>query len=89
MHARKPRCCGCRMKTPIDPSKIELPDDRVVAILRGKTIAQRAAIVFECNRTMRLRLAGHLQSRHPDWTDEQIAAEVVRRMLHGQIELAP
>jgi len=71
------------MKTPLDPSNIELPDDRVVAILRGKTIAERAAIVFACNRTMRLRLAGHLRTRHPDWTDEQVAAEIARRMSRG------
>jgi hypothetical protein len=71
------------MKTPLDPSNIELPDDRVVAILRGKTIAERAAIVFACNRTMRLRLAGHLRTRHPDWSDEQVAAEIARRMSRG------
>ncbi|HEX4145054.1 MAG TPA: hypothetical protein VHY91_16225 [Pirellulales bacterium] len=73
------------MKRPIDPRTIELPDDRVVAILRGKAIAERAAIVFACNRTMRLRLAGHLRTRHADWSDEQIAAEIARRMSCGAV----
>ncbi len=73
------------MNPPIDPSQIELPDERVVAILRSKTIAERAAIVFESNRTYRLRLAGHFRTRHPDWAEEQIAAAVARRMSGGAI----
>jgi hypothetical protein len=68
---------------PIAPHQIELLDEATVAALRGKTPAQRLAIAFACNRTMRLRLAGHLKTRHPDWTTEQVQTEVARRMLGG------
>ncbi|MBL8825729.1 MAG: hypothetical protein JNM18_02000 [Planctomycetaceae bacterium] len=68
---------------PIDPQRIEVVDDAMVPVLRAMTIAQRLAIAFDCNETVRLRLAGHLQTRHPDWTPEQIAQEVARRMLNN------
>ena len=58
---------------------IELLDDRVVAVLRGKTVAERVAMVFDAERTMRLLLEAHLCWRHPDWDASQIAAEIARR----------
>lgn len=66
---------------PIDPKRIEVIDDDMVPVLRAMTPAQRLAIAFDCNETMRLRLAGNLMTRHSDWTEEQIALEVARRML--------
>ena len=71
------------MKTPIDPRKIELLDDAMVAVLRTKTPAERLAMAFDCNRTARLVIAGHLRTQHPDWIEAQIQAEVARRMLLG------
>jgi hypothetical protein len=71
------------MSRPLQPHQIELLDDAMVEILRAKTPAERLAMAFDCNRTMRLRMAGHLRTRHPDWTEEQIHAEVARRMLGG------
>jgi len=68
---------------PLAPLSIELLDEATVAVLRGKTPAERLAIAFACNRTMRLRLAGHFKTRHPDWTPEQVQAEVARRMQGG------
>jgi hypothetical protein len=46
---------------------IELLDEAVVEVLRRKTPAERLAMVFAADRTMRLRLEGHLRSCHPDW----------------------
>lgn len=72
------------MKSPsLNAMQIEILDDAVVDVLRRLTPAQRLAAVFDCNRTWRLRLAGHLRTRHPDWSDDQIAAEVARRMARG------
>jgi hypothetical protein len=48
-------------------------------LLRGKTPAQRVAMVFDAERTMRVMLETHLQSRHPQWTPEQVAQEIARR----------
>jgi hypothetical protein len=63
---------------------IELLDEAVVQVLRGKTSAQRVAMIFAANRTMRLRLEGHLRTRHPDWDDLTLAREIARRMLYRQ-----
>jgi hypothetical protein len=67
----------------IDPKRIEVVDPAIAAILRRKTPAQRLAVVFECNRTFRSRLAGHLRTRHPDWDDDAIAREIARRLSRG------
>jgi hypothetical protein len=70
-------------RTPLDPRKIELLDDAMVAVLRTKTPAERLAMAFDCNRTARLIIAGHLRTLHPDWTEPQIQAGVAGRMLDG------
>ena len=71
------------MKWRLDPGQIEVVDDAVAEILHRKTPAERVAMISTCHRTMRLLIEGHLRTRHPDWTDEQIAAEVARRMTRG------
>jgi hypothetical protein len=65
------------------PPCIELLDEAIVAILRRKTPVERGAMIFDANRTMRLRLEAHLRSHHPDWTDQAIAQEIARRMSLG------
>jgi len=67
----------------LDPGQIEVVDDQVAAALKRKTPAERLAMVFEANRTMRALIAGHLHSTHPEWDEDQVQAEVARRMLHG------
>jgi hypothetical protein len=62
---------------------IELLDEAVVEILRKKTPTERVAMIFAANRTMRLRLEGHLRTRHPDWDDQAVAREIARRMSRG------
>jgi hypothetical protein len=59
---------------------IELLDEAIVEVLRKKTPAERLAMVFAANRTMRLRLEGHLRSCHPDWDSETVMQEIARRM---------
>lgn len=71
------------MKRPIDASRIELLDPAIVEILKSKTPAERLAMVFAANRTMRLRLEGHLRTHHPEWSDEEIQCEIAKRMLGG------
>jgi hypothetical protein len=67
----------------VDPSRIEVTDDAVAAILRRKTPAERLAMVFEANRMVRLRIEGHLRTNHSDWSDSEIQQEIARRMLRG------
>lgn len=47
----------------IDPRRIEVLDERVAEILRGKTIAERVALISASNQAMRLRLEGHLRTQ--------------------------
>jgi hypothetical protein len=65
---------------PRNPPSIELLDEAIVQVLRRKTPVERMAMVFAANRTMRLRLEGHLRTRHPDWDDQAIMQEIARRM---------
>jgi hypothetical protein len=65
-----------------DPA-IELLDEAMVEVLRRKTPAERVAMILAANRTMRLRLEGHLRSRHPDWDDRTVIEEIARRMSRG------
>jgi len=62
---------------------VELLDEQIVEALRRKTPAERVAMVFAANRTMRLRLEGHLRSCHPDWDDQTVMREIARRMSRG------
>jgi hypothetical protein len=71
------------MKKTYDFSRLEMPDQRVLDILRTKSVAERFRLANEANKTARALIAGHLKTIHPDWTAEQISAEVARRMLHG------
>jgi hypothetical protein len=66
-----------------DPSRIEVLDEEMAEVLRHKTPAERLQIAFGCNRMARLVIEGHLRTIHPDWTDQQVMAEVARRMLGG------
>lgn len=77
------------MKRPIDPSRIELLDPAIVEILKTKTPAEKLAMVFAANRTMRLRLEGHLRTYHADWGDAQIQQEIARRMSGGATGASP
>jgi len=70
-----------KKRGPPAPRDIELLDDDYVKVLRGKTPTERIAMGLEANRFVRLRLEGHLRTVHPDWSDQQIAAEIARRML--------
>ncbi len=62
---------------------IELLDEDYAKVLRTKTPTERIAMGLELGRMVRLRLEGHLRTIHPDWSDQQIAAEIARRMLYG------
>ncbi len=62
---------------------IELLDEAMVEVLRKKTPAERVAMVFDAERTMRLMLEAHLRWRHPDWDAGQVAREIARRRNLG------
>lgn len=67
----------------IDPRRIEVLDPQVVEILRRQSPAERARRASDSHRFAREAVVSHLRHQHPDWTDEQIHAEMLRRLLGG------
>lgn len=68
-----------------DPSRIEVVDDEMARILRGKTGAERLAIASAMYASARRMLLSHLAVQHPDWSEEQVAREAARRLSHGAV----
>ena len=64
-------------------SRFDVIDDDLAAVLRTKTPAEKVAMVDAANRTARLLAAAGIRHLHPDWTDEQVQAEVIRRVTGG------
>lgn len=64
---------------------IEVVDRETAAILVRKSYAERAAMVASAHRTAKKLLAAGARLRHPEWNEEQVAAEVARLLLHGAV----
>jgi len=60
---------------------IEIVDDRIAALLRRKTPAERIAMILDANDTARSMAAAGIRHRYPEWDEHQLQAEVARRML--------
>ena len=67
----------------LDPRRIEVPDPEMVRVLRAKTGAERIRIVCDMHTAARRMLRASLTARHPEWDEEQLQQEVMRRLLHG------
>ena len=62
------------------PLRIEVIDDDLVNALRDKSPAERIQMIGAANRTARLLAAAGIWYQHPDWTEEQVNIEVIRRV---------
>ncbi|MHC4876295.1 MAG: hypothetical protein ACYTGL_07340 [Planctomycetota bacterium] len=69
------------MKWRLDHGQIEVVDDAIADVLRQKTHAQRVAMVSDAHETARQLVTGGVRDQHPDWNEEQVQAEVARRLL--------
>jgi hypothetical protein len=69
----------------VDWRRIEVVDDVMANILRGKTPAERLQIGFGLWRSAQKLLRGQLASLHPDWDAQRLAREVARRLSHGAV----
>jgi Rv0078B-related antitoxin len=63
----------------------EVLDDRMAAILRTKTPAQRLAIAFDLWSFARMTIRRNLGRQHPEWSEAELVREVARRMSHGAV----
>lgn len=70
------------MKLP-EPFVVEFMDLDMVEMLRSKTTTEKIAMVGAAHRTVKLLMACGIRGTHPDWSDEQIHAEVTRRIFSG------
>lgn len=68
-----------------DPSRGEMVDDAMVAILRRKTEAERLAIAFGMWEFARELISANLRAEHPDWPPERVERETARRLSHGVV----
>lgn len=62
---------------------IEVLDKKMVAIFREKTPAQKVAMVAAAHRTARMLARAGVRHLHPNWSEGQIQAEVLRRLSHA------
>ena len=66
----------------LDAGQIEVVEDRMAEVLRGKTPVQRISIGFGMWDSAKRMLTDHLSSEHPDWSLQRVSREVVRRLSH-------
>jgi hypothetical protein len=67
----------------LDKGQIEVVDAKVAEILKGKTGQERLKMVWDAWSHFNRMTEARLRSTHPEWTEEQIAAEIARRVSHG------
>jgi hypothetical protein len=63
--------------------RIEVIDDDLAEVLRKKTPLERVQMIGAANRTARLLAAAGVRFQHPDWNEEQVQAEVIKRVCGG------
>lgn len=68
---------------PLDPTRFEVVDDDVAAVLRDKTPSQRVEMAFQAEAFARTLTAAGVKSRHPEWNAEEIEQEIARIWLLG------
>ncbi len=61
--------------------RIELPDPRVIESLKRLSSEEIFALIGEANEVARELSAAGIRYANPDWSDDQIRAEVAQRFL--------
>jgi len=63
--------------------RIEIVDEEAAAVLRLKTPAERLEIAFRMWSATRVMLSAVLRQENPGWSDQQLEAEIARRLSGG------
>ena len=58
-------------------------DRQMIEILRSKSTTEKIAMLGAAHRTAKKLVACGIRGMHPDWSDEEVQAEVTRRMFRG------
>jgi hypothetical protein len=64
-------------------SKLDIIDDEMAQVLRGKTPAERLAIAHAMWRHARQMILAVLRRDFPQWSEAEIEREAARRLSHG------
>lgn len=67
----------------LDKGQIEVVDDKVAEILKKKTGQERLKMVWDAWTFFHQSLESYLKGVHPEWTQEQIQKEMVKRVTYG------
>jgi len=62
---------------------VEVIDDQMAAIWRGKSGLEKLQIANGMYRSARTIIRRAVRDQHPSWTEEQVAVEASRRISHG------
>jgi hypothetical protein len=63
----------------------EIISDEMAAVLRAKTPAERFRIACGMWDFARQLIERSSRRKHPEWTDADLKAHVIRRMSHGDV----
>ena len=66
-----------------DRGQIEVLDEALADVIRRKTPAERIEMMAAAHRTARHLIAGGVRQQHPGWDEQQVEAEVRRRLTRG------
>ena len=66
-------------------SQIEVIDKHVAAILRSKTPSQKFADYMSAKRAQKMFMVAGIRQAFPQFNEDEIQREYVRRMLRGSI----
>ncbi len=69
------------------PRGFEVVDDAMAEVLRAKSPAERLAIAHGMWSHASQLLQRVIKAEHPDWTPEQVQAQVAQRLLNGDVDL--
>lgn len=64
----------------IDPRRIEVIDDVTAKIYRGMTPMRKLELLDGMYEFCRTIMGAGVRASHPEWSDSQVEAEVLRRI---------
>jgi hypothetical protein len=73
------------MSMRLDRGQIEVMDDQMAEVLRGKTGAERLWIANGLFKMARQLIEASVRERHPDWDEPRIQREIARRISRGAV----
>lgn len=67
----------------LDRGQIEVVDDKIAEILKTKSGQERLNMVWDAWIFFDKTIRAYLKNQHPEWKEEQIQKEIVRRVTYG------